>query len=91
MHRLDRLFYRPLARPAPTGRFGVRKRGAVPLYIPDIRLEPHISPPYPATSPLFSSLYPPPFCTAGQRETGRHNAKDEHGHRPPHPTTRVTH
>ena len=40
----------------------------------------------PATSLLFSSLCPPPFCTAGQRETGRQNAKDEHGYRPTHPT-----
>jgi hypothetical protein len=41
-------------------------------------MEQHISPRYPATSPLFSSLCPPPFCTAVQRETGRQNAKGGH-------------
>jgi hypothetical protein len=60
-----------------------RKKGKRKVFF---RLEQHISPQYAGTSPLFSSLCPPPFCTAVQRETGRQNAKDEHGHRPTHPT-----
>jgi hypothetical protein len=80
----------PLARLTPTRRLWVHQRSALPLHTPDIRLEPHMTPPYPATSPLFSSLYPPPFCTTGQRGTGRHNAKDGHEYRHTHPT-RVTH
>jgi hypothetical protein len=32
----------------------------LPLHNLDIRLKPHIPSPYPATSPLFSSPYPPP-------------------------------
>jgi hypothetical protein len=60
----------PLAHLAPTSRFWMRHRSALPLHTLDIRLKPRISPPYPATSPLFSSPYPPPFCTStGQRGT----------------------
>jgi hypothetical protein len=47
---------------------------------------PHIRPP----GPFFRASTPPPFCTTGQRETGRHNAKDKQAYRHAHPT-RVTH
>ena len=51
-----------------TRRFWVRKRGAVPLHTPT-RYSPgtaHFTPISGHLTP-FSSLYPPPFCTAGQR------------------------
>jgi hypothetical protein len=85
-HHLDQPNPPDLAHPAPTRRFWIRQGSALPLpHTLDIRLEPHIPPPYPATSPLFSGPCPLPCFTTEQRETGRHNAKDDHAHRHTHP------